>query len=466
MATRAPIQARRNVVQALYQYHLAPKDVTDILAEFKRNEECLQNAGWDLFAALVSGVVERQSELNDRLQAHLDRPLSELDPVELAILHLGCYELEYRTEVPWKVVVNEAIELAKLFGAEQSYKYINGILAKLAQDRHPSVITSSGGDDDRSEAALIDRYFKPAKTSSGVVLGIGDDAAIIDVPADAQLALTMDTLVQGVHFSPDTAAADIGYKAVAVNLSDLAAIGAAPQGLSLSLTMPDIDHAWLRQFADGLHELIREFSLDLIGGDTCRGPLAITVQAYGLLPKGQRPPTRNNAGAGDRVYVTGCLGAAGMALKLRLKQLSAAGDYAFEQRCLNRPRPRVEAGLIVREYATSMIDISDGLVADLGDILRQSGVGARIDLDSLPITANMRGLEPETAWSIALSAGDDYELCFTLPDRDHSELLKQIEAHCAVTRIGCITDGNKLTLLQADGGEFAPDGCGYQHFKG
>ncbi len=313
------------------------------------------------------------------------------------------------------------------------------------------------------ESDLIDRYFKPAATSPAVILGIGDDAAIIDVPADAQLALTVDTLVQGVHFFPDTDPCSIGYKAVAVNLSDLAAMGARPHWLTLSLTLPEIDHDWLRHFSSGFHELGREFSLDLIGGDLSRGPLSITVQACGLVPRG-RVPTRRNAAPGDLIYITGQVGAAGLALKLKKKELPDNGQYTLEHTCLNRPYPRIEAGLLLREHATSMIDISDGLIADLGHIMRQSRVGAEINLDKLPLTPNLRKLGEETAWNIALSSGDDYELCFSLVGKDNANLLQEIRNHCPVTQIGRITDSNTLTLLKPDGKEMIANESGYQHF--
>ena len=255
----------------------------------------------------------------------------------------------------------------------------------------------------------------------------------------------------------------LGYKAVAVNLSDLAAMGAEPCWLTLSLTLLELQHDWLAAFSRGLHALADLFSVSLIGGDLCRGPLSITIQAHGLIPKGQAT-TCGGARPGDRIYVTGRLGAAGLALKIIQREIVSDGDYSLEYQRLYRPYPRVAAGILLREAVSSMTDISDGLQADLGKILAKSAVGAQVNLDKLPLSENLNKLPIETSWQLALTAGDDYELCFTLP-RDHPQsLLSALAALCPVSEIGCITQETTFTLLRPDGTVFAIDELGYQHF--
>jgi len=278
-----------------------------------------------------------------------------------------------------------------------------------------------------------------------------------------QLVVTMDTLVENQHFFPNANPYDLGYKSVAVNLSDLAAMGAEPRWLTLSLTLPDINHDWLRAFSEGCFALANRFNLSLIGGDISKGPVSITVQAHGLVPAGKFVK-RDTAGIGDLIYVTGCLGAAGFALKQIKEGIQDNIDFRDESECLHRPQPRVEAGLILREYITSMIDVSDGLIIDLGHILELSNVGAEIMLKSLPMTENLAALQNETAWEIALTSGDDYELCFTVPEKLDQTVIRKIEAFCPLTHIGQITGDNRLTLMKPNGEEWNCTTSGYQHF--
>jgi len=316
-----------------------------------------------------------------------------------------------------------------------------------------------------SESEIIKRFFTISETSqkSGVVLGIGDDAAIVDVPAEMQLVLTMDTLIENVHFFPDVDPYDLGYKSVAVNLSDLAAMGAEPCWLTLSLTTPTINNDWLQSYSRGFFDLAKQFNVSLIGGDIIKGPLSITLQAHGLVPKGQFVK-RNAASPGDLIYVTGQLGAAGLALKIINEGMQGNADFKYEFERLHRPQPRVEEGLVLRDHVTSMIDISDGLMTDLGHILELSKVGAEIILEELPSSENLSKLTSETAWEIALTSGDDYELCFTLPDKVNQSILKKIDTLCPLTHIGHITDDNKLKLIKPGGKEWIFNASGYQHF--
>ncbi len=319
-----------------------------------------------------------------------------------------------------------------------------------------------------NEFDLIQRFFNQETNSrKDVILGIGDDAALLQVPFDRQLVVTTDTLVSGRHFPENTPPADMGYKALAVNLSDLAAMGAEPAWILLALTIPSVNEIWLRKFTDGFSSLAQRFQLQLVGGDMTQGPLTITFQALGFVPPG-KALCRIGACAGDRIYVTGTLGDAGLALKSISKKnylgLTSSQILTAMQR-LNRPEPRIEIGLALRDIASSSIDISDGLAADLGHILLANQVGAILQLEKLPLSDNLQALPSEKAWQLALSSGDDYELCFTVPE-SHERALQQ---HLTVlntpyTCIGRIKKEPGLMLLNPKGSVFVIDKTGFQHF--
>ncbi len=315
------------------------------------------------------------------------------------------------------------------------------------------------------EFALIERYFTRRAAQirvPHVALGIGDDAALLDIPAGMQLAVSVDTMVSDVHFQKDTAPYDIGYKALAVSLSDMAAMGAEPIAATLALTLPGTDEPWLEAFSNGFFDLAERYRTQLIGGDTTRGPLSITVHIHGLLPQGAAL-LRSGARAGDAIYVTGTLGEAGLALqhlqgKLKLHDAQRALDR------LNRPEPRVREGMALRGIASSAIDVSDGLAADLGHILDASHAGATIHLDALPVPADLAGAGVNLQ-EFALSAGDDYELCFTAPPRNHEALQQALRNFsCPCTRIGAVEATPGLRCLRADGSLFTPLAPGYRHF--
>lgn len=275
------------------------------------------------------------------------------------------------------------------------------------------------------EFDLIARYFNRGGNSRrDVALGIGDDCALLTVAEKQHLAVSTDTLVAGVHFLPDIDPADLGYKSLAVNLSDLAAMGADPAWLSLAITLPEIDGRWLAAYSDSLFALLDYYGMQLIGGDTTRGPLSLTLTIHGLVPAG-RALTRSGARIGDWIYVTGTLGdsAAGLAiLQRRLSVVDAQAKDALVQRHL-RPRPRILHGQALRDLASSAIDLSDGLISDLRHILKASGCGARIQLDALPYSAMLAAnVEGEQALRWALSGGEDYELCFTVPEMNKGAL--------------------------------------------
>lgn len=295
-----------------------------------------------------------------------------------------------------------------------------------------------------------------------VTLGIGDDAAVLDVPPDRQLVACTDTLVAGVHFPETTLPEDIGWKALAVNLSDLAAMGAEPAWALLALTLPDGDARFVEAFVDGFAALAREHHVALVGGDTTQGPLSVTVTAMGSVRAGQAL-TRAGAHAGDTVFITGTLGDAAGGLKVReSKQRPARALLAR----LNRPEPRIAAGLALRGIASACIDVSDGLLADLGHVCTASRIGAEIDADALPISpALTAAFDSRTCLGFALSGGDDYELCFTASAARGAEVVEMLErAGCGATRIGRIVAGVGVRILDAHGNAMATPHAGWEHF--
>lgn len=265
-----------------------------------------------------------------------------------------------------------------------------------------------------AEFDLIKRHFTAKKAAnSATVLGVGDDCALLRVPAGQRLAITTDTMVENVHFLAGADPYDLGYKLLAVNLSDLASMGAEPVAATLALTLPEVDDAWLERFAEGFFGLADLYRVDLIGGDTTSGPLTLTVQAMGLVPD-DLALLRSGARVGDLIYMTGRLGDAGMGLKIARGYRCKEQKAALER--FNRPEPRIEEGLALRAVARSCIDVSDGLAQDLGHILKQSGVGACLDWDALPLSETVEEYIDATGdWTLPLRAGDDYELCFTVP---------------------------------------------------
>ena len=315
-----------------------------------------------------------------------------------------------------------------------------------------------------SEFSLIDRYFKrPARAS--VALGIGDDCALLEVPPGQQLAVSIDTLVAGVHFGVDVDPVALGHKALAVGLSDLAAMGARPVWATLALTLPEVNESWLAGFSSGLFELAEQFDLQLVGGDTCRGPLSITLQLHGWLPRG-RAITRHGAQPGDGVWVSGWPGEAALALSERLGQrrLRAATRAALLRR-LDRPQPRVAQGLALRGIASAGIDVSDGLCADLAHILARSGVGARLHTSLLPLSeALLANLDADQARRMVLSGGDDYELCITVPAAREPYLsVFESEHGLRLTRIGEILAEPGLQCVDGSGEQCALP-VGWRHF--
>ncbi len=267
-----------------------------------------------------------------------------------------------------------------------------------------------------TEFSLIDRFFKRQTANQAITQGIGDDCALLKIPQGFELAITTDTMAEKVHFFADCDPFDLGYKLLAVNLSDLASMGAKPLAVTLALTLPNINENWLQAFADGFFALAERYSVDLIGGDTTSGPLTLTVTALGLVPTGQAL-RRSTAKSGDIICVTGHLGDAGLGLKINQGYDCKQPDAALKR--FNQPDPQVEAGQALIGIANACIDISDGLVGDLGHILQKSQVGASLNWDALPLSTEVLTYIEDTGdWVMPLTAGDDYELCFTVsPDK-------------------------------------------------
>lgn len=315
-----------------------------------------------------------------------------------------------------------------------------------------------------SEFELINKYFKNAfNNSTDVKCGIGDDAAIVSLPAGMELAISVDTLVAGIHFPLAASPEDIGYKSLAVNLSDMAAMGAEPQWIMLSLTMPENNEAWLQSFMSGFGVLAKQYSLSLMGGDLTHGPLSVTVQTHGYVPAGQAL-YRHGTEIGDLIYVSGTLGDAGLALRMLDNKQDVEEkyrDYLIQR--LNRPVPKIELGIVLRGIANSVIDISDGLLADLNHILVASHKGAEVFLDKLPVSEAISQLPDELAIDIALSSGDDYELCFTVPPERKSIVEKKLSSF-PLSFIGQVMEGTGIKWLRNDGSEFLPSGNAYRHF--
>lgn len=312
-----------------------------------------------------------------------------------------------------------------------------------------------------SEFGAIENYFAGlTPRGRGVVLGVGDDAALLAVDADSHLVAAADTLVSGVHFFPDADPADVGYKCLAVNLSDMAAMGAAPRWFTLALTLSDTElaHAWLQGFARGLADLAHQHGISLVGGDLCKGPLSVTIQILGECPQGQAI-RRSGAARGDGIYVSGRLGNAAYALAL-LK--SGRTPHPECRESLLRPVPRVELGCSLRRIASAMIDVSDGLLADLGHLLDASRIGALVNIDAVPCHPSLDAdCDATQKWRCSLSGGDDYELCFTVPPARMQEL-ENIGPQ--VWRIGEITAQPGLRCMRSDGTVYVPDHTGHAHF--
>ena len=308
-----------------------------------------------------------------------------------------------------------------------------------------------------NEFELIQSYFDWQLNDSTIATGIGDDAAIFNLKTGYQLVTSTDTFSEGVHFFKNTSASDIAYKSLAVNLSDIAAMGATAKYFTLAITLPSIDQVWLKDFSESLKLTSEIFQISLIGGDTSRGPLNISITIMGVI-ENSKAILRSNAEVDDAIYVSGHIGDAAYCLKKVLDGLEPTKDELLS---LNRPFPRLDLGRALNKVANSCIDISDGLEQDLSHILKASNVGAEIDVRKLPLSKSLLNyVKSNNDWSVPLCGGDDYELCFTVPN-NQEKLLKSISELCAVriTKIGVINNTKKLKIKGYDG-----PSASYKHF--
>ena len=314
-----------------------------------------------------------------------------------------------------------------------------------------------------SEFELIAKYFTRPASRDDVLLGVGDDAAVLQVPTNRRLVTAVDTIVEGVHFPIGTDPAAIGYRALAVNLSDMAAMGAEPAWITLSLSLPKSDAQWLDGFARGLFQLANRYNIALVGGDTVRGPLSVTVNVMGLVePDGWL--TRGGAKPGDAIFVTGIPGEAAAGLAVLQSQSAKSVDREALIAAFLWPEPRVQLGRALRMLASAAIDVSDGLLADLGHLCAQSGCGAQLDLDLLPVSAAMESeFAAEECERFALSGGDDYELIFTVPSERVAEIQSALAFDIRYTQVGRMATGAGVTCLRA-GQPVAIARRGYDHF--
>jgi len=314
------------------------------------------------------------------------------------------------------------------------------------------------------EFDLIAKYF--TRSVKRAALGVGDDCALFATSPGMQLAVSSDMLVEGRHFLPTVAPERLGHKALAVNLSDLAACGARPIGFTLALAMPRVDERFLEGFARGLLALADEHDCELIGGDTTQGPLNLCITVFGELPAGEAL-LRSGAQQGDELYVSGTLGDARAALEVFRGSLSVDGSALESLRhAMEQPQPRVALGQALRGIATSAIDVSDGLLGDLGHILRRSKLGATLEVDALPRSAVLRTLPAALQREFTLAGGDDYELVFSAPPRRAADVVRAAHASgVQITRIGRLDAEPGLRLVDASGAAVANGFGSFDHFK-
>ena len=317
-----------------------------------------------------------------------------------------------------------------------------------------------------SEFDLIARYFTRPALTPAVSLAVGDDCALLQPRAGYELAISTDMLVEGRHFFQHADANALGHKSLAVNLSDLAAMGAQPLAFTLALALPSIDESWLSAFSNGLFALAEQHNIALIGGDTTKGPLTISITIFGEIPTG-KALRRNQAQVGDDIWVSGTLGDARLALyALQAKLALDANALNQAAQHLHRPTPRNALGLALRDIAHAAIDISDGLLGDLQHVLKQSNVGATLQADDLPLGEILKSTQTHNVChEFAMNGGDDYELCFTAPAAKR-EAVQHAAAmsNTVVTRIGQITAARELKIVNAAGVALAISSNSYDHF--
>lgn len=319
-----------------------------------------------------------------------------------------------------------------------------------------------------SEFDVIKKYFSLPSSREDVIKSVGDDCAVVTVPTGKQLLVTTDTLISGVHFPIDTSPEDVAYKSLMVNLSDLAAMGATPAWITLAITLPSIDESWLAAFSRQFSTVLSDYKLSLIGGDTTKGSLSITIQAMGLCDE-DKILYRHKAKPGDKVFVTGDLGDAAIGLKVVLDNIADEKLFICQQK-LNRPEARVSFAKELAKYSSCAIDLSDGLAADLGHVLTASHCGASVNLEQIPLSSAAAYYfnhyhKSVIDWSMVLAQGDDYELCFTADSANETELKTLAAKHqLKLSCIGVITESKELEFVSAEGELVNFPKSGFKHF--
>ena len=322
-----------------------------------------------------------------------------------------------------------------------------------------------------AEFSIIERFCKNLGAShSETRLAVGDDAAVIAIPEGMELAISADTMVEGVHFFTDTDPALLAHKILAVNLSDMAAMGAEPKWATLALTLPELNEQWIKRFSDSLNNFARAYGVQIIGGDTTQGPLNLCINIMGLLPKG-KSLTRAKAKVGDDLYVSNHLGDAALALNCLDQGLQFTGmDLKRLRKSLDTPIPQVDLGQNLLDVASACLDISDGLITDLGHIAKQSRVSFEIDIEQLPLSDQYHQYVSDGGnVDLALSGGDDYQLAFTASPNSHEQINVLSETlDTRLSRIGRVVDENDNAVsLFADGRPYTlKNKSGYEHFNG
>jgi thiamine-monophosphate kinase len=318
-----------------------------------------------------------------------------------------------------------------------------------------------------SEFQLIDRFFKRSPRAAGPVqLGVGDDCALLQPPSGELLAVSTDMLIEGRHFFAGANPYDLGHKALAVNLSDLAAMGAQPMSFTLALALPASDPLWLQPFSEGLFHLSDAQGIELIGGDTTRGPLAISITVIGTVPNNMALK-RSGAQAGDELWVSGTLGDARLALEVLQNKRSLAPDqFTKASKRLHRPEPRIALGLALRGIANAAIDVSDGLLGDLGHLINQSSLSATLFADDLPFGDALISQTIDTRYALALNGGDDYELCFSAPADQHQAVIDAGQrSQTQVTCIGRLSKGSGIHVQDHQGNLISAVNQSFDHFN-
>lgn len=476
MAESARHHARRGAVQFLFSQDIEIDDTSSDEQYLLVDPQVISKGDIAHFQKLISNIPQHLTQIDEIIARVSNRDVARIDHIVRTILRLGVYELVWEAHIPPKVVINECINLAREFGGEKSYRFINAVLdrlefsGELLAERRKSgrgrAASRGGMDGVGREFELIKTYFKRSHPDrADVLLGVGDDAAVVELKSSGKLVVSTDAFVEGIHFMENTDPGAIGYKSLAVSLSDIAAMGASPRYATLSLSVPEVDAKWLQKFSEGFFALAADHQVVLIGGDTIRGPMAAVTTVFGELAA-DRWIARGGASVGDGIYVTGTLGDAALGLMCKRETLSVNSRHKkyFEKR-LERPEPRVAVGRKLAEIASSAIDISDGLLADLRHLLVAGSVGARIELDEIPLSDPYQKIFEKVGWDHALSFGDDYELCFTMHDpADELRSALESETRVRISKIGTVTEEREMEIYDPSGDRYTPMFSGYTHF--